>query len=245
MSQIDKMLRRLCQLSSPWRRLTIYPIAINKQSLAVHSYRFKRGAKGRKQAKEAELADGRPAKGTTLDTEDYRKRMHKHILKYQQQLREIQPKTANSSVVEEIEVDDDGKKVALKKIADVAMRGVSSIAVLPHKPEKMEQIEAALIAFSEEFNPRSDAKSGLIIVNVPKPNDEQLASLKFAVTNRRDSCKRQCQDLMKVAMNEAKRLSEYLPKDDVHAYNVALNELIQEESKKIDQLSEKKLKEFA
>jgi len=118
-------------------------------------------------------------------------------------------------------------------------------AVLPHQPEKMEKIEAALIAFSDEFNPRCDAKSGLIIVNVPKPNDEQMASLKFAVTTRRDSCKRQCQDLMKVAMNEVKKLNEFLPKDDVHTYNVALNDMIKDESKKIDDLSERKLKEFS
>ena len=62
------------------------------------SYRYKRGAKGRKQAKEQEFVEkGRPEKGTTLDTEDYRKRMQKHILKLQQSLREVQPKTANTS----------------------------------------------------------------------------------------------------------------------------------------------------
>ena len=49
-------------------------------------------------AKEEEYAEkGRPEKGTTLDTEDYRKRMQKHILKLQQSLREVQPKTANTS----------------------------------------------------------------------------------------------------------------------------------------------------
>merc|ERR1719410_3190480 len=147
--------------------------SIHSLPLFNHSHRYKRGAKGRKQSKEAEFADGRPAKGTTLDTEDYRKRMQKHVLKLQQQLREIQPRTANTSVVEEIDIESGGKKVPLKKIADVAMRGVSSIAVLPHKPEMMEQIEQGLIAFSDEFNPRSDPKSGLIIVNVPKPNDER------------------------------------------------------------------------
>eukprot|EP01084_Bolivina_argentea_P202861 346524_1 len=124
------------------------------------------------------------------------------------------------------------------------MRGVSSIAILPHKPEHVEKIEESLIKFSEEFNPRIDKSSGLILVTVPKPNEEQLQSLKYAVTVRRDSCKRECQDLMKVAMNEVKRMHEYLPKDDAHKYNVALNELIKEEQEKIDGFCDKKLKEF-
>lgn len=136
------------------------------------------------------------------------------------------------------------KGQTIKKIADVAMRGVSSIAILPHNPEMMGEIEEALIAFSEEFNPRSDPKSGLIIVTVPKPNEEQLASLRFAVTTRRDSTKRACQDLMKVGVNEAKRLKEYLPKDDLHEYTVAFNELIKEQQTKIDLYTDKKLKEF-
>ena len=47
--------------------------------------------------KEEALATGdRPQKGTTLDTDDYKKRMEKLVMKYAQQLREIQPKTANT-----------------------------------------------------------------------------------------------------------------------------------------------------
>ena len=49
---------------------------------------------------------------------------------------------------------------------------------------------------------------------------------------------------MKVGMNEAKRLKEYLPKDDLHEYNVAFTELIREQQTKIDVLTAKKLKEF-
>eukprot|EP01084_Bolivina_argentea_P118331 209976_1 len=217
----------------------------NNSPLFHFSQRFRRGAKGGKKKREQEIDEGkRPEKGLTLDTEDYKKRMQKHVLKFQQQVREIQPRTANTSVVQEIEAKINDKKVPIKKIADVAMRGVSMIAILPHKPEDMEFIETALINFNEEFNPRCDAKSGLIMVSVPKPNDEQMASLRFAVTVRRDSCKRECQDIMKVAMNEAKRLHEYLPKDDVHLYNVALNELIKEEQEKIEAIANKKLKEF-
>ena len=142
--------------------------------------------------------------------------------------------------MESIEV----KKVAIKKIADVAMRGINTIAILPHKPEQMEDIEEALIKFNSEFNPRCDAKSGLIMVSVPKANDEQLNALRNAVTVRRDSCKRECQDLMKVALNEVKRMKEFLPKDDMHKYSVALNDMINEENKKIDKISEIKIKEF-
>lgn len=191
--------------------------------------------------KEQEFVEkGRPEKGTTLDSEDYRKRMQKHIMKLQQSLREVQPKTANTAVVESIEV----KKVPLKKMADVAMRGINSIAILPHKPEQMEDIEDALLKFNSEFNPRCDATSGLIMVSVPKANDEQLNALRNAVAVRRDSCKRECQELMKVALNEAKRMKEFLPKDDMHTYSVALNEMVKEETKKIEEMSEKKLKEF-
>ena len=42
------------------------------------------------------MLQGRPEKGVTLDSDDYKKRMQKHIFKLQQQLREIQPKTANT-----------------------------------------------------------------------------------------------------------------------------------------------------
>ena len=70
--------------------------------------------------------------------------------------------------MESIEV----KKVPLKKIADVAMRGINSIAILPHKPEQMEDIEDALLKFNSEFNPRCDAKSGLIMVSVPKAKED-------------------------------------------------------------------------
>jgi len=211
--------------------------------LHYHIQRFKKSG-NRKKIKEEALAQGRPEKGTTLDSDDYKKRMQKYILKLQQQLREIQPRTANTSVVEGIEINNLGKKQAIKKVADVSSRGIHSIAILPHKPELMPLIEEALLKFNEEFNPRCDTKSGLVMISVPKPNDEQLASLRFAVTTRREYAKRQCQDLMKVAMNEAKKMSEFLPKDDLHEYNVALNELVKEETKKIDELCDKKLKEF-
>eukprot|EP01083_Nonionella_stella_P151713 485276_1 len=68
----------------------------NRMSLFHLSQRFKRGAKGRKQAKEQEYDEGRPEKGLTLDSEDYKKRMQKFILKLQQQMREIQPRSANT-----------------------------------------------------------------------------------------------------------------------------------------------------
>ena len=89
---------------------------IDKSCLFYQSQRFKRGAKGRKKlsiytslqkqsvkyitktiinrAKEEDL--GRPEVGTTLDTDEYKKRMEKHIFKLQTQLREIQPRTANT-----------------------------------------------------------------------------------------------------------------------------------------------------
>lgn len=212
--------------------------------LNYQSIRYKKG--GKKKQMEADREANRPemaARGTVLDTDDTKKKMLVHIAKLQDQLSKIQPKFANASIVENIELSSLKNRPKIKNMADVTMSGTTHINILARESENNEDIIYALKHFNEHFDPRLES-NGFIVCTVPRPSEAEMKQLQDVVKRRGEYCKKECQKCMKQALKQLNRLKDYLMKDDLYSQTQALNQLMKDQQALIDRAIQSKVQQI-
>lgn len=163
---------------------------------------------------------------------------------YRVEMGKIRTGRANPEMVESLMVDYYGSRTPLKQIASINVPEARLIVIQPWDKGSLVYIESAIREANLGFNPSNDGQ--VIRLAIPALNEERREELvkflgkrteeaKVAVRNIREEAWKKIQDLEKEGI---------LSEDDKFLGKDYLQKAIDETTKKIEELAEKKEKEI-
>ncbi|ETO11147.1 ribosome recycling factor (RRF) [Reticulomyxa filosa] len=182
-----------------------------------------------------------------MDSEEVKKKMEKHIMKLKSQLVTITIPAVQNAVIEKVPVplNDAKRHVLLNTVATVSMKNKELIVVTPTKQAMGPNIVIGLKIYNADFSPRIDRESGNVFVNIPKPSKETLQLLREKVKSKVDYALSDIKNEHKKALTHLSDIQDFISKNDAFQFKQHLNELVKEQCKLANEMSETKLKEFS
>jgi len=164
---------------------------------------------------------------------------------FQIEISKINIGRANSSMVENILIESYGSKMPIIKIAQISTPDPKSIAIQPCDSNLLKDIEKAIEESNLNLVPSSDGKK--IIISLPDMTQERRVELSKVIKTRSEETKialRNSRQKIWESIQEQEKKGE-ITEDDKFRYENELNKLIEENNKKINELTEQKIKEIS
>lgn len=172
------------------------------------------------------------------------KKMKFSIEHFRRELGKLRTGRANLSIFEDIKIDYYGTQTPINQIATLGIPDPTLITVQPYDPTTLEAIEKAIRAADLGFNPVNDGK--MLKIPIPPLDEERRKELaryvrkmleeeKTALRNMRRETKERIEEL-----EEEKEITE----DDKYRGLDKLQELMDEYTKKAEDLAKQKEKEI-
>ncbi len=174
----------------------------------------------------------------------YKKSIEKTITAYKKYLSTVKTGRAHTTIFENLSVESYGQNMPLKQLASISTPDASTVVIQPWDASTLKEIEKAILKANMGFTPQNDGK--IIKINIPPMTEEdrkQVVKLlkqeseKYKVTlrNARKKANKTVKDLEKdkiISEDESKKLEKDIQK------------ILDDGSKKIDELTKAKEKEI-
>lgn len=161
------------------------------------------------------------------------------------EIAKIRTNRASPSLVEDVEVDAFGQKFPLKQLAAISAPGPSQLVIQPWDQSYIEPIEKAIAKAGLGMSAVVD--KNLIRLNLPTLTSEYRESLIKILNQKAEEARQVMRRVREDAWSkiQAAQKAKTLTEDDKFEGKEQLQELIDEFSKKIKELVERKEKEVA
>ncbi len=177
--------------------------------------------------------------------DDYKKSAKKTIESYKKYLATVKTGRAHAAIFENIIVESYGQNMPIKQLATISTPDASTVIIQPWDVSVIKNIEKAILKANIGFTPQNDGK--VIKINIPPMTEEdrkQIIKLlkqesekyKVALRNARKKANKTIKDMEKekiISEDESKKLEKEVQKN------------LDENSKKIDELTQSKEKEIS
>ncbi len=160
------------------------------------------------------------------------------------ELGKIQTGRANPSLVEGIVLDYYGTPTPLKHVANVVAPDPDSILVRPFDRSQLGAIEKAIRAAELGLNPQSDGQ--MIRVKVPRLSEERRNELAKLVGKKAEEAKVALRNIRRDVREkfDQEKKEGKISEDALFKLREELDQVTAEFTKKIDELTEKKVQEM-
>ncbi len=172
-------------------------------------------------------------------------RLNKAVDFLNEELRAIRTGRATPALIDEIDADAYGQKMALKQLASISAPDGKSLTVTPWDPTTLEAIEKAIREVKElDLNPLNDGKA--LHITLPPLTSDRRETLAKQVGEKVENCYIALRNVRHETLNEAKRLEKdkAIGEDDYHAVDKQLTIVIDELRKQIEETAEAKRNEI-
>jgi len=177
--------------------------------------------------------------------EDYEKAAEKTITSYKKYLATVKTGRAHTAIFENIQVESYGQNMPIKQLATISTPDASTVIIQPWDVSVIKNIEKAIMKANIGFTPQNDGK--VIKINIPPMTEEDRKSIikllkqesekyKVALRNSRKKANKAIKDMEKekiISEDESKKLEKEIQKR------------LDDNSKKIDELTKSKEKEIS
>lgn len=161
------------------------------------------------------------------------------------ELAKIRTSHASPALVEDIEINYLDQKYALKQLAAISTPSTNQIVIQPWDPSYIQAIEQGIL--KSGLGMSAAVEGSLIRLNLPTLTSEYRASLVKLLNEKAEDCRQVMRRAREESWNkiQAAQKAKTLTEDDKFKGKEDLQKLIDEFSKKIKDLIEKKEKEVA
>lgn len=160
------------------------------------------------------------------------------------ELGKIHTGRANPALVETIVVDYYGTPTPLKHVANVVTPDPDTILVRPFDRTQIPAIEKAVRAAELGLNPQSDGQT--LRIKVPRLSEERRTELVKLVGKRAEEAKVALRNIRREAREklDQEKKNGRISEDALFKWREELDALTAEHTKKVDELTEKKVQEM-
>ena len=171
-----------------------------------------------------------------------KERMEKSIASFKEELTTVRTGRANTSLVNNVEIDYYGTPTPIYQVAQVSVVDARQITIRPYDKSELKKIEAAIINADLNLTPLNDGT--MIRVNVPALTEERRKQYVKDVYALAENAKVAIRNIRRDANASLKKLEKETPEDLLRHYNEEIQKLTDEYVKKIDELAKAKEKEL-
>ncbi|MDO8424656.1 MAG: ribosome-recycling factor [bacterium] len=167
----------------------------------------------------------------------------KALMFFEKELAQIRTGRASPSLVENVVVDCFGQNLPLKQLAALSVPEPRQILIQPWDKSYIEGIVSALSKTGVAANPIVD--KDVIRINLPPLNEEYRKDLSRLISEKQEEARKVMRKWRDEAWSEAQSQAREgkIREDDKFRAKDELQDLIDEYSKKIDEVGERKKKE--
>lgn len=171
-----------------------------------------------------------------------KERMEKSIVSFKEELTTVRTGRANTSLVNNVEIDYYGTPTPIYQVAQVSVVDARQITIRPYDKSELKKIETAIINADLNLTPLNDGT--MIRVNVPALTEERRKQYVKDVYALAENAKVAIRNIRRDANASLKKLEKETPEDLLRHYNEEIQKLTDEYVKKIDELAKAKEKEL-
>lgn len=171
-----------------------------------------------------------------------KERMEKSIASFKEELTTVRTGRANTSLVNNVEIDYYGTPTPIYQVAQVSVVDARQITIRPYDKSELKKIETAIINADLNLTPLNDGT--MIRVNVPALTEERRKQYVKDVYASAENAKVAIRNIRRDANASLKKLEKETPEDLLRHYNEEIQKLTDEYVKKIDELAKAKEKEL-
>ncbi len=171
-----------------------------------------------------------------------KERMEKSIASFKEELTTVRTGRANTSLVNNVEIDYYGTPTPIYQVAQVSVVDARQITIRPYDKSELKKIETAIINADLNLTPLNDGT--MIRVNVPALTEERRKQYVKDVYALAENAKVAIRNIRRDANASLKKLEKETPEDLLRHYNEEIQKLTDEYVKKIDELAKAKEKEL-
>ena len=171
-----------------------------------------------------------------------KERIEKSIASFKEELTTVRTGRANTSLVNNVEIDYYGTPTPIYQVAQVSVVDARQITIRPYDKSELKKIETAIINADLNLTPLNDGT--MIRVNVPALTEERRKQYVKDVYALAENAKVAIRNIRRDANASLKKLEKETPEDLLRHYNEEIQKLTDEYVKKIDELAKAKEKEL-
>ena len=171
-----------------------------------------------------------------------KERMEKSIASFKEELTTVRTGRANTSLVNNVEIDYYGTPTPIYQVAQVSVVDARQITIRPYDKSELKKIETAIINADLNLTPLNDGT--MIRVNVPALTEERRKQYVKDVYALAENAKVAIRNIRRDANASLKKLEKETPEDLLRHYNEEIQKLTDEYVKKIYELAKAKEKEL-
>ena len=171
-----------------------------------------------------------------------KERMEKSIASFKEELTTVRTGRANTSLVNNVEIDYYGTPTPIYQEAQVSVVDARQITIRPYDKSELKKIETAIINADLNLTPLNDGTMNR--VNVPALTEERRKQYVKDVYALAENAKVAIRNIRRDANASLKKLEKETPEDLLRHYNEEIQKLTDEYVKKIDELAKAKEKEL-
>ena len=171
-----------------------------------------------------------------------KERMEKSIASFKEELTTVRTGRANTSLVNNVEIDYYGTPTPIYQVAQVSVVDARQITIRPYDKSELKKIETAIINADLNLTPLNDGT--MIRVNVPALTEERRKQYVKDVYALAENAKVAIRNIRRDANASLKKLEKETPEDLLRHYNEEIQKLNDKYVKKIDELAKAKEKEL-
>ena len=179
-----------------------------------------------------------------FDKNNYKQKMNKTFEAFTKDLSTLRTGRANASMLDTIKVDVYGQKMPINQLATITAPEPRSLNIQVWDQNNVMLIDSSIRKSEMGLNPQIDGQ--LIRIPIPNLNEERRNELKKMVKSIAEKSKvsirnirREANDISKIMLKE-KKISE----DENNKYEKEIQEITDQEIKKIDEKVSQKEKEI-
>lgn len=180
-----------------------------------------------------------------FDTDQYEEKMNLAIMHFEEELKKVRTGRAHAGMLDGVMVEAYGAKMPLNQVANVTAPEAQMILVSPFDPSTVKNITAAIRDDqSLGFNPSDDGR--VVRVPVPALTEERRKLLVKQTGEKVEEARIALRNIRQDALKDAKRKKDNkeLSEDDVKRVEKAIDDMMGQQTTKIDELFKIKEKDI-
>ena len=146
-----------------------------------------------------------------------KERMEKSIASFKEELTTVRTGRANTSLVNNVEIDYYGTPTPIYQVAQVSVVDARQITIRPYDKSELKKIETAIINADLNLTPLNDGT--MIRVNVPALTEERRKQYVKDVYALAENAKVAIRNIRRDANASLKKLEKETPEDLLRHYN--------------------------
>ncbi len=163
---------------------------------------------------------------------------------FSRELQKLRTSRVSPSLVEELMVDCFGQKLPLKQLATISIKGSREVIIQPWDKSYLEAIEKAISQSSISATPIAEGE--IIRLTFPALTEEYRKELTRFISEKQEDARKTVRHWREQAWREIqdKQREGEISEDDKFRLKDQLQELVDENNEKIEEMTERKKKEI-